>query len=62
MGAQPLKISCPVLDCKDKQIKTWYHGDDCGGDIWVNSDAYLICWRCEEKHIIFHWNFKCKGH
>lgn len=58
-----LYCKCPV--CLSKGINTepvyWQH-KICGGNIFVGSDAYLLCERDNYRSSIVCWDFLCPQH
>ena len=56
-----LYITCPV--CLDRggeygRPEYWRHGN-CGGDIYVGSDARYYCDKCGRNEHVLKWKYKC---
>ncbi len=47
---------CPA--CPNKTDYYWVHAF-CGGDLYLNNEAMLICNSCSRKDLIFRWKFDC---
>ena len=47
---------CPA--CPNKTDYYWIHAF-CGGDLYLNNEAMLICNSCSRKDLIFRWKFDC---
>lgn len=48
--------TCPA--CKNSNYYYWIHAY-CGGDLYLNNQAMLICHYCNRKDLIFRWKFDC---
>ena len=50
--------TCPA--CRNTNYYYWTHYN-CGGELYLDNNAMLICDRCPAKDYIFRWKFDCKG-
>lgn len=48
--------TCPA--CQNSNYYFWIH-HNCGGDLYLDNNAMLICERCQVKDYIFRWKFDC---
>ena len=48
--------SCPA--CRNPGSFYWVHAN-CGGDLYLNNQAKLICNYCLKEDYIFRWKFDC---
>lgn len=48
--------TCPA--CQNFNFYYWIHYN-CGGDLYLDNNAMLICNRCEISDYIFRWKFDC---
>ena len=48
--------TCP--SCLNNNYYYWIHSG-CGGDLYLDNNAKLICERCWREDYIFRWKFDC---
>ena len=48
--------TCP--SCRNNNFYYWIH-HNCGGDLYLDNNAYLICNSCRIQDYIFRWKFDC---
>lgn len=48
--------SCP--SCSNMNYYYWIH-HNCGGDLYLDNRANLICDLCDREDYIFRWKFDC---
>jgi hypothetical protein len=48
--------SCPA--CQNVNFYYWIHSG-CGGDLYLDNRAMLICDDCNREDYIFRWKFDC---
>lgn len=54
------KCPCPNIGCEeDNKLKTWNHGNNCGGDLYLTKYGKINCKRCGDNYHIFDSVFKC---
>ena len=51
-----LQSSCP--SCTNNNFYFWVHSR-CGGDLYLDNRAMLICDNCDAEDYIFRWKFDC---
>ena len=56
MIAVRFQSSCPA--CPNNQYYYWIH-HNCGGDLYLDNHAMLICEDCSFEDYIFRWKFDC---
>ena len=48
--------TCPA--CRNETYYYWIH-HNCGGDLYLDNRAMLICDSCSREDLIFRWKFDC---
>ena len=56
MGKVRFQSTCP--SCLNNNYYYWIHSG-CGGDLYLDNNAKLICERCWREDYIFRWKFDC---
>ena len=51
------RSSCPAC-CNPEECYYWVHSN-CGGDLYLNENAILICDSCDTEDYVFRWKFDC---
>jgi len=51
------RSSCPVC-LNSEKCYYWIHAN-CGGDLYLNENAILLCDSCDVKNFVFRWKFDC---
>ena len=51
------RSSCPFC-LKNDKCYYWIHAN-CGGDLYLNERAMLICDYCNRQDFVFRWKFDC---
>lgn len=51
------RSSCPVC-LNSEKCYYWIH-ENCGGDLYLNENAILLCDSCDVKNFVFRWNVDC---
>ena len=46
--------TCPA--CRNETYYYWIH-HNCGGDLYLDNRAMLICDSCSREDLIFRWKF-----
>ena len=56
------RTPCPAIchQTRPTEVINWVHAD-CGGEMYVRSDAYLECSK-GHSHRMIDWKFKCSEH
>ena len=52
------RSTCPSHYDNNNETFFWIH-HNCGGDLYLNNNAMLICDRCSREDYIFRWKFDC---
>ena len=60
MAEVRFRSTCPV--CKNPDYYYYWIHADCGGDLYLNSDAELTCDECYDSDYVFRWKFDCGRH
>lgn len=51
---------CPNIGCEeDNKLKTWTHGNNCGGDLYLTKYGIINCKKCSDEYHLFDSVFKC---
>ena len=56
----PLVMDCP-LGCHKGDSSSWIHAD-CGNEVYLDGNGYIICVCCDIKFFLSDWRFACKYH
>lgn len=56
MSRVRFQSTCPA--CRNNEFYYWIH-HNCGGDLYLDNNAYLICDDGDARDFIFRWKFDC---
>ena len=56
-------MPCPACLNQNRvtPVEYWSHYED-GGSIYIGSDGFLICSKCDRRSYIRYWRFLCPTH